>query len=213
MVWMSATETLSPEKRRQILAGAAAIFSQDGYEGASVARIAAEAGVSKGTLYNYFESKAEMFIAWVSDECTQKLRVLYADDCAESDVASALRALGMRIIRMMLSGVGETMYRVVVSEAGKFPELAQAFYDAGPRRAMGELAERLRAETARGRLAVPDADFAAEQFFCLCQTRIVMRRKLHLREDVTEAAMTLVVDEAVRMFLNTYGPQAEGSAA
>jgi AcrR family transcriptional regulator len=201
---MSHSETLSPEKRRQILAGAAAVFSSDGYEGASVARIAAEAGVSKGTLYNYFESKSEMFIAWVSDECSRKLSVLFADDGGEAEIGAALNIIGKRAVDMMLSGVGETIYRVVISEAGKFPELAKAFYDAGPKRLIASLAARLRDETARGRLAIEDADFAAEQFFSLCQTRHVMRRKLHLRDDVSDEARDRVVHEAVRMFLNTY---------
>lgn len=49
---MDSNVSLSPEKRTQILAGAAAVFAADGYEGASMARIAAVAGVSKGTLYN-----------------------------------------------------------------------------------------------------------------------------------------------------------------
>jgi AcrR family transcriptional regulator len=210
---MSETETLSPEKRKQILAGAAAVFARDGYEGASVARIAAEAGVSKGTLYNYFESKADMFIAWVRDECSHRLRGVFCEDAEEEDLAAALRGLGMRVIGMMLSEVGETIYRVVVSEAGKFPDLPRAFYEAGPRRMIARLAERLARETQRGRLAIDDADFAAEQFFSLCQTRIVMRRKLHLREDVTEEAMARVVDAAVRMFLNTYAADPPAGAA
>ncbi len=201
---MSHSETLSPEKRRQILAGAAAVFASDGYEGASVARIAAEAGVSKGTLYNYFESKSDMFIAWVSDECSRKLGVLFADDGGEAEIGAALNIIGKRAVDMMLSSVGETIYRVVISEADKFPELAKAFYDAGPKRLIASLAARLRDETDRGRLAIDDADFAAEQFFSLCQTRHVMRRKLHLRDDVGEEAIARVVHEAVRMFLNTY---------
>jgi AcrR family transcriptional regulator len=208
---MSLSETLSPEKREQILAGAAAVFSRDGYEGASVARIALEAGVSKGTLYNYYASKSEMFAAWVNDECSRKLNAVFPEECDradDEDPAAALRGLGLRVMEMMLSGVGETIYRVVISEAGKFPELAKAFYDAGPRRLIASMAARLSAETRRGRLAIEDADFAAEQFFSLCQTRYVMRRKLHLRDDVSEAAVTRVVDEAVRMFLNTYGVRA-----
>ena len=197
-------DALSADKRRQILAGAAAVFSRDGYEGASVARIASEAGVSKGTMYNYFESKAEMFSAWVHDECGCKLSVLFADEGAEEDVATALRALGRRVIAMMLSATGRTVYRVVVSEAYKFPELAELFYEAGPRRAIAALAARLTRDTERAKLTVVDAEFAAEQFFALCQSRIIMRRNLHLHVDVTEDAICQVVDEAVRMFLNTY---------
>jgi AcrR family transcriptional regulator len=198
-------ELLSPEKRDQILRGAAAVFSRDGYEGASVARIAQEAGVSKGTLYNHFDSKAAMFAAWVAGECAERLAVLFADGGGEEDPAPALAAIGTRMIGMMLSFAGETIYRMVISEAGKFPELARAFFDAGPSRAIGFLSARLSDWTARGMLEVADPDFAAEQFFTLCQTRIVMRKKLHLLGEPTEDEIAHVVDEAVRMFLNTYG--------
>jgi len=62
---MSQAEALSEEKRARIMAGAGAVFAADGYEGASMAGIAARAGVSKGTLYNYFPSKAALFAAYV----------------------------------------------------------------------------------------------------------------------------------------------------
>ena len=64
---------LSPDKRVQILTGAATVFAADGYEGASMARIAAVAGVSKGTLYNHFDSKAALFTAYVGEKCQQTL--------------------------------------------------------------------------------------------------------------------------------------------
>ena len=51
------------DKKIEILNGAAAVFARDGYEGANVSHIAREAGVSKGTVYNYFPTKAEMFAA------------------------------------------------------------------------------------------------------------------------------------------------------
>jgi TetR/AcrR family transcriptional repressor of mexJK operon len=61
----SPRDGLSCEKRAQILAGAAEIFARDGYEGASMSSIAGKAEVSKGTLYNYFASKAALFAAYV----------------------------------------------------------------------------------------------------------------------------------------------------
>ncbi len=200
----STSELLSPEKRAQILAGAATVFAADGYEGASMARIAGEAGVSKGTLYNHFESKADMFGAWVATECAQRLATLFADSTGDDEPAEMLHSIGVRMIGMMLSEAGETIYRVIVGEAGKFPELARAFFESGPSRAIASLAQCLAEETRRGRLAVPDPEFAAEQFFSLCQTRIVMRRKFHITDAVTKAEIDRVVGEAVRMFLNTY---------
>ena len=60
-----AADTLSPERRARILEGAARVFAREGYEGASMAGIASETGVSKGTLYNYFPSKQKLFGACV----------------------------------------------------------------------------------------------------------------------------------------------------
>lgn len=209
---MSQAEQLSPEKEARILAGAEVVFAQDGYEGASMSRIAQEAGVSKGTLYNYFTGKAELFSAFVNQLCRERLAHVFGAMHPDGDPAAALRALGFRMIEMMLSPTAATVYRVVVSEAEKFPELAQGFYRAGPATAMGILAEWLAAETRRGRLAVPDPQFAAEQFFALCQTRYGLRCKLRVGPEPSTAEMEMVAAEAVRMFLNTYGVSA-GAAA
>lgn len=200
-----AAEALSPEKRRQILEGAALIFARDGYEGASMSRIAAAAGVSKGTLYNHFESKAALFAAYVEQACEQHLCRIFAEHDETTDVAAGLMAIGTRMVEMMLSELGVTIYRVVIAEAAKFPELARAFYEAGPARAIAEMARWLRAQMARGALACDDPEFAAEQFFCLCQTRHWLRHKLHLLPPPQAAEIAEVVRRATHMFLKTYG--------
>ena len=203
-------DPLSPEKRAQILQGAAIVFAADGYEGASMARIATVAGVSKGTLYNYFNSKAALFSAYVTESCDRFLGHVFDGSEPGDDPAAALRGIGQRMVRMMLSDMGLTIYRVVISEAAQFPELARGFFEAGPARAIGFMAEWLAAETRRGRLAVADPSFAAEQFFTLCQTRLVMRRKLAMLPDPSGTEIAAVVDAAVAMFLKTYQPASPG---
>jgi AcrR family transcriptional regulator len=205
---MKPPEVLAPEKRSQILEGAARVFAEDGYEGASMARIAAVAGVSKGTLYNHFESKADLFSRYVEGTCERNLRQMFSLEAERGDPEAMLRAIGERMVALMLSEAGRTIYRVVVAEAAKFPALARHFYEAGPVRAMAHLADLLAAETKAGRLAVPDPDFAAEQFFGLCQTRVVMRSKLMLELEPEPADVARVVEGAVAMFLAAYAPQA-----
>jgi TetR/AcrR family transcriptional repressor of mexJK operon len=201
---MVAVEALSPEKRAQILEGAAAIFALDGYEGASMSRIAAEANVSKGTLYNHFDGKAELFAAFIEETCSRSLSHVF-EAVDESDTPqTTLRSIGMRMVGVMVSPVGRMMFRVVVSEAPKFPELARIFYDAGPARAMRQMSQWLKHETELGRLRVDDTDFAAEQFFALCQTRVGLQCKLHIMPDPPAEAVAHVVDESVRMFLRSY---------
>lgn len=209
----SAIDTLSPEKRKQILLGAARVFAADGYEGASMARIAAEAGVSKGTLYNYFESKAALFSAHVAETCQRSLAHVFDGARHGADPAEVLRGIGRRMLTMMLSDAGLTMYRMVIAEAAKFPDLARWFFECGPARAVGSMAGWLAEEVRLGRLAVPDPEFAAEQFFNLCQTHLVMRRKLEMMGTPSEAEIDRVVDAAVMVFLRSYGVDATKNEA
>jgi AcrR family transcriptional regulator len=201
---MDSSVALSPEKRTQILAGAASVFAADGYEGASMAKIAAVAGVSKGTLYNHFDSKAALFAAYVGETCTQTLARVFDSANHEGDPAEVLRGIAKRMVRMLLSEIGLSIYRVVIAEAAKFPDLAQAFFEAGPARAIAFMAGWLEEETRRGRLSVPDPAFAAEQFFNLCQTRLVLRRRLEMLPDPPESDIDGVVEASITMFLRTY---------
>jgi TetR/AcrR family transcriptional regulator, mexJK operon transcriptional repressor len=203
-----AAELLTPERRASILAGAAQVFAEDGYEGASMSQIARAAGVSKGTLYNYFDSKSALFSAHVGEECNRTLSRIFDPDEMEGDPADTLRAIGLRMMRVMLSPLGLAIYRVVVSEAGKFPELARSFYEAGPARAINHLAAWIALQTEQGRLTAEDPVFAAEQFFALTQTRLSLRCRLRLEECNDDAALEPIVDAAVTMFLARYGVQA-----
>ncbi len=204
-VRMLETEPLSPEKQEQILRGAASVFAEDGYEGASMSRIAARAGVSKGTLYNYFGGKAEMFAAWMSLECTQFLTYVFDASASDNSSEAVLGEIGRRMLRMMISKAGTTIHRMAISEAQKFPELARAFYDAGPARATKHMAAWLVTQTAAGHLNIDDPEFAAQQFFALCQTRLGLLRNCGMLGDVGESDIARVVDSAVAMFLCYYG--------
>src|ERR1700712_633345 len=196
--------TVNPAKRGQILAAAASIFAADGYEGASMARIAAVAGVSKGTLYNHFDSKAALFTAYVGEKCDHYLAHVFDGADHDGDPADVLRGIGKRMVQMMLSDIGLAIYRVVIAEAAKFPDLARSFFESGPARAIGFIAAGRPGKPRRGRLSVPDPAFAAEQFFNLCQTHLVLRRKLEMLPDPPESDIDRVVEESITMFLRTY---------
>jgi AcrR family transcriptional regulator len=202
---MADHDALSPEKERQILDGAARVFAVDGYEGASMSRIASEAGVSKGTLYNYFAGKADLFGAFVNRECSLRVALLFDDIDDDASAEETLTRIGRQMIAMLTSDTGLLMYRMVVAEAGKFPELADAFYQAGPARALARMSGWIERMCAAGRLAVEDPDFAAEQLFTLMQARLCMRRRLQLIQVVSEDEIDLVVQSAARLFLRGYG--------
>jgi TetR/AcrR family transcriptional regulator, mexJK operon transcriptional repressor len=196
----------SLERRVSILDGAGRVFARDGYEGASMTQIAQESGVSKGTLYNYFPSKVALFTGFISTSCdhSPKHSFDFAND--EDDPKETLQRAGTAALDMMLSPFRQAVYRMVIAEADQFPDLARAFFETGPKHLLESLARWLKHETSVGRLFVPDPDLAAEQFFVLCQTKLVMRARLRLIGAPDPAEIERVLQGAVSLFLKAYGP-------
>src|SRR3954447_11088375 len=81
-------------KRRQIMDGARKVFLAQGFEGASMNDIAKVAGVSKGTLYVYFQDKERLFAAVVEEERYAHMHVIFDFDHANSDVPAILTRIG-----------------------------------------------------------------------------------------------------------------------
>ena len=199
-------------KRRQIIHGAEMVFTECGYEGASMSRIAAEAGVSKGTLYNYFDSKSTLFAVFVEQMASENLADIFQQVLEDEDPAAALHGIALRMIRMIMSPGGLVLYRIVVSEATKFPHLATVFWQAGPCRAIAYMTRWIERQVAAGRLDVADPAFAAEQFLALCQTRIATQRRLQIVQATSDEDIERVVQGAVRLFLKGYGAAPLASA-
>ena len=196
---------LDSPKRRQIVDGAASVFQEDGYDGASMSRIAEKAGVSKGTLYNYFTSKSDLFTAYVERETADKIAwVLEPDDSGE--IGLLLGRIARRLMSILLSKSSRTLNRILISEAPKFPHLARIYYDAGQGRGLKEMSRWLQLQVEQGHLRIADPTLAAEQFVALCRTRFWIRRCLEMEEAPTDADIEVIVDANVRLFLNTYGP-------
>lgn len=191
-------------KRQQIIDGAEIVFTECGYEGASMSRIALQASVSKGTLYNYFTSKSELFAAFVEQKATVTLTQVFEPLNSQDDMTTTLHQIGRRMVEVVLSPGSLVLYRIVVSEAGKFPQLAQIYWATGPERAIAYMSAWLAQQMQAGRLRDADPIFAAEQFFALCQTRYGMKRRLQLIMETSAEELEMVVAGAVRLFLDGY---------
>ncbi|MEM6353905.1 MAG: TetR/AcrR family transcriptional regulator, partial [Cyanobacteria bacterium P01_D01_bin.14] len=121
----------NPDKAQQILAGALEVFTTQGYAAASMTRIAAAAGVSKPTLYSYFDDKAGLFIALLQRLMHRSGRVLF--EAPEGPDPSLPPDQMLR--QMMTSLLREssqnqqflTLMRLIIGESEQFPELAQTF--------------------------------------------------------------------------------------
>jgi AcrR family transcriptional regulator len=126
-------------KRRQILDGARAIFLSRGFDAASMARSPA-AGVSKGTLYVYFESKEELFEAIVHQQCEAQAESLFDLNSGDGDVDGVLTRLGIGFIGFLCRPEKSSSLRTVIAIADRMPEIGKKFYETGPSRGIAMLA-------------------------------------------------------------------------
>lgn len=194
---------LSEAKRNQILAGARTVFLEDGFEGASMDRVAREAGVSKGTLYNYFQSKEFLFTSLIQGAC-----VPVAADSPDigsygNDPVRLLSEFGIQCMQRLLDPSELALFRIVLAEALKFPELGRTIERHGPGNGVQVLSGFLQTFHERGILNIPDARLAAEQFMGLCDAGMIRRLQLSV-EVPTQAQMTAQVSSAVALFLRGY---------
>jgi AcrR family transcriptional regulator len=117
-------------KAEQILQGAMQEFLHDGYANTSMARIAATAGVSKETLYTYFESKEKLFAAIVQYTAEQHLHQVFASGSLPSDPVEQLRSLAAKSLTPEnLDPMRMNFYRLIVGESGRFPDLARFYVE------------------------------------------------------------------------------------
>lgn len=102
------------ERRRQILEAAARVFARKGYHPAKTKEIAREAGVSEGTLYNYFGSKREILLSLTTLLVTDTLREVLAQTPAEDEHAFIEAVLRDRFT---LVDQNQALVRALVQEA------------------------------------------------------------------------------------------------
>ena len=81
--------------------GARTVFLEKGFDAASMGEIARQAGVSKGTLYVYFESKEELFEAIFEEESRAQAEQVFALDHTQSRCASGSDAARLRFVRFL----------------------------------------------------------------------------------------------------------------
>lgn len=189
----------------QVIAGARTVFMRAGFEGASVDEIAREAGVSKATLYSYFADKRLLFMEVAKAECKAQTDTALDEIDFEAPARRVMTQVAGRMIRFFLSDVGQQVYRIVVAESGRFPELGREFWDSGPARARTELSKYFEVAIARGELKIDDLQLAADQFPELCKAGLHTRLMVGVQTEFTEDEVDRVVEGAVDMFLARYG--------
>ena len=193
------------KKRQQILEGANHVFMSKGFDAASMGEIARVAGVSKGTLYVYFDDKEKLFEAIVQQACRVHAEEVFDLDPNDHDVGAVLMRMGVAYGTAMCKVEGLSSLRTVIAIAERMPDLGRAFYETGPAEGSRKLRAYLDAQVDAGILNIDksETDVVAAQFIDAL-TGTTFKPMLFNFGAPTPERIVHVVKIAIRAFLAAY---------
>ena len=195
----------SNPKAARILDAATRVFTSEGYGTASMDRIAAEAGVSKATVYAHFHSKERLFATIVRQECQrQATTIINSEMRSGAPLREALNHIGLAFLEFLVSPPALRTFRVVAAECARFPALGRAFYRSGPEVTTRALADFLEQARDRGQIEVDDAQAAAEQLLAMVRGHIHMRCLLGVEDAPSRERLRRQVEAAVAVFCRAH---------
>lgn len=191
-------------KRESILAAAAEIFLEYGFEGASMAEIAARIGGSKGTLYGYFSSKEDLFVAVMHEQGRKQFGPAFVALAGDTtDLAKTLQTFGEKAVGFFCNPSSIKTRRALISECGR-SDIGKRFYEQGPKIGMLRLAAFLQRQMDLGKLRQADPALAARQLMSLLECETVAPMMLGIEEGFSKARIKTIVGRAVTTFLAAY---------
>lgn len=196
-----------PAKRDRILDGAKRCFLNVGFEAASMNDITAEAGVSKGTLYVYFQDKEDLFSEIIERERAALIANAETGLYDSVSIAQALQRFGVTITTKLTSEPVIRAQRMVLGVTERMPEIARRFFGPDPFSALSALQRYLDSRVERGELRIDDTELAGRQFIDLAMASSFKQRLFgNLPQPLPSAEIERGVDSAVAMFLRFYHP-------
>lgn len=198
-------------KRAAILEAAKRLFTLQGYEGVSMDQIAAEAGVSKLTVYSHFGDKETLFVDAVKEHCERQLPASLFDEQPGTTVRGRLLDVARAFFQTVGTPDALAGHRMMCTSHLTGSTLPRLFWEAGPARIQRDFCDLLQRRVASGDLAIDDVPLAAEQFFTLLKGDLHLKLLLGFGNG-GDAAVDRHLRDAVEMFLRAYGTAPENPA-
>jgi TetR/AcrR family transcriptional regulator, mexJK operon transcriptional repressor len=195
-------------KHDAIAAAALVLFARDGYERTSVDAIAAEAGVSKRTVYSHYGDKENLFLL-VLRETYDTMRERVSDIVDRNlrdvdDVRSALTTCVREIVRTITRAPGRaTLVRLLISEAPHFPAILDLWHNRG---IVPLIAEPLAKLAAAGLLDTDDPAQAAEHLSALTLGQVNNKSMMGTIQ-LTDSEADRIVVSGIAAFMRAYVPE------
>jgi TetR/AcrR family transcriptional repressor of mexJK operon len=195
------------EKRAAILATAARLFVTRGYDAASMDAVAAEAGVSKLTVYNHFSDKENLFREAVVFVAEQYLPNSVFASAREGSIREQLLYIAQAFSALMHSPESEAVHRMMAADARLSGQLGPMFYEAGPKRLLDGFCAFLRGAVEAGQLQIPDIPRAAEHFFVMLKGEAMNRMLWGCQGYCSHADTSEHLASVIDLFLRAYLPR------
>lgn len=194
-------------RRRAIIEAARSVFEAQGYERASMSQISERLGGSKATLYGYFPSKEELFVAVMEDENVAEADAMLDRLREEPDIRAALSELGRQYLARAL-GRRPNLVRRMLATLPPDSDLGLQFYERGIRQPWIKASIYFTELMAQGKLRRANAWIAAMHFKGMLEAEFVELRTLHVMRAPPDAAtIERIVGDTVDAFLRAYGPE------
>jgi AcrR family transcriptional regulator len=188
-------------RRAAFLKAAEEVFLESGYEASSMAEIVRRAGGSLSTLYLQFGDKEGLFQAMVDERVAVLTRSTSVALNAHLPLREGLRQVGEELMTIFSSQQSIDMFRLMVSTAKRFPDMANRFTRQIPQRLRGALAQYIESRVEAGDMQIRDCEAAGGLFIDMIRARLQVQALMDPAYRPTAEEIRRMVDQAVRMFM------------
>ncbi len=189
-------------KEASILTAALKIFAQAGYSGASMEAIATAAGITKPTLYQYFDSKDRLFTAMLLQ--TRATMLTAFADPGQGNLVAQLHDFAWSYATTVLRPDMLALARLIIGEVQRFPDVGRAYQASGPDQLLAGMMHYLTAQRDAGYLTFDDAELAAQDLWGLILSA-PRTQALYLPDaPPTHADLVRYIRNGLRVFLRAY---------
>ena len=197
-------------KERRILDAALSVFAATGYSGASMDAIAANAEVSKPTLYQYFGSKEQLFAAMMLEKRDEMLGVF---DNPSPSLVRDLVDFAWHYAQTVMRPDLLSLARLIIGEAQRFPQIGRAYQASGPDHMLAGIMDYLTRRRSEGALDFADTELAAQDLWGLILSA-PRTQALYIPDAIPDrAALARYINNGLRVFLKAYSAAPEADLA
>ncbi len=195
------------DREKRILDAALNIFARMGYSGTTMDAVAAEAGLTKPTLYSYFPSKESLFQAMMLGKRDRMLDVF--EHPSPEGMVQDLYTFAWDYADTVMRPDMLSLARLIIGEVQRFPEIGRAYQASGPDHLLRGIMRYLSARRDEGRLVFEDAELAAQDLWGLILSA-PRTQALYMPDSPPDrATLARYIDNGLRVFLRAYSTAAK----